>query len=1485
MPNITKWIVRVLRWLPSLVFVVLISVFLILQIPQIQQRLVTYIVSRVESQSGHHISIGKVDIDWFDQFSLDSVNVKDFNGNIMLSLDHLEVDFDLLELYDESTIVFNQLNLKGGEVNIVKYNDSTALNLNVFLSELNKSGGQATIIRLEEIKCDGISIAFDDRRIGHVSTGLFDLRHWSFLTEEFGISNVAIHPGVIDFSVSQLSALEEFSGFKVDRFDGSVSIDANHVVIDDLFVKTPDSQIGDSLSISYKTLDHLKYFTDSVRLDLMLRNTIISPRDIAFFSSLKLDNHIGVDGYLEGTIKGFRVKEAEIKYGDSFLTGDFSFIGLPDVNATFMDLDIQKGSLTPFDLSQFVDLPFDLTPLKLSGNLTGFASDFVAAFDLEDAHGKISTDVNLKLIEGKNKALYSGRLSLDDYDLGSSMENELFGKVNFQGRINGTGLTQQSADFLLAAAFSQTEFGGNLYDNFNVNGRFRSEFFSGDVVLQDNSIVADGTGTIDFRGEVEIIDIEIELTSINLQHYGITQDSLIASGNLVMKLEEIDPERASGSVFLRQIQILGNDFSSKFGGITLTSDANENYKQYKIEGDGFEGELKGDFSPSGLINIVGLMAREYVDNLAGEHSFSLSKYQEYDQFKADFEFRADDLDKYFDVLQSKIQLDGAVRVSGSIAKRNDLFAVAFVDLDSFLIGNRLLVGNSMDFNISKDLSDEYSMLSVVYLESETQDWDVVPDTEQLRSELIWEDNQVKIQLELDQPSNSSSVNLKSQLELLEDEVLIKLMPSRVKLLDQDWEIDTDHLITLVENKLNLDSLVFYSSNQQVMIHGVVSDTLQSDLKIDFKEFDIENISTILPRKFEGTMNGDMTLSRENLASSFDFGMITEIADLRFEDVLMGDLSGIVEWNNIDSSIYVGFDVSRQSIETIELKGKVFPFEDSQQLDLSLEFRQMNLKLFEPFVNTTFSQIEGFSDGKVAVSGRMGQPQIKGSATVEKGKGKFDYLNTSYAFDGNVGFDRSKVYFESVNILDRMGNIAYLNGSLDHSAFPSINTNVMLDFEDFEVMNTTRFDNSVYYGTLYATGRMTMTGPVNNLRIVASGETSPNSKLYIPFVEESSVQQQDFIHFGKLGVDQSETESVSPKAIQVSGITLEMDVDVTRDAYVEMIFDPVTGDIIRGRGEGNLQFKLNSNGDFDLFGSIEVKEGAYNWTTSLMMNKEFKIVPGGTINYYGNPYEGILDLDATYRQLAAPADWFGDDARLSNRSPVLVVLGLEGDMSKPDIKFDIQLDEVSGVNVSSDDWRELLSAVNNDKEELKRQVFSLLLFRKFSPRNSFVVGSFGDQGLLEGSVSEFMSNQLSYWINQVDENLEVSFDLNGLDQDAFNAFQLRLAYTFMDGRLRVSSGGMLNNTTQQSTVSGFFGDWSVDYSLTEDGRLRAKIFSQSGQNDLARGSQRLSDFQGNETGASFQYVRSFDEFSELLKKSREKAKRTSSTSTSSTESGN
>ena len=332
-------------------------------------------------------------------------------------------------------------------------------------------------------------------------------------------------------------------------------------------------------------------------------------------------------------------------------------------------------------------------------------------------------------------------------------------------------------------------------------------------------------------------------------------------------------------------------------------------------------------------------------------------------------------------------------------------------------------------------------------------------------------------------------------------------------------------------------------------------------------------------------------------------------------------------------------------------------------------------------------------------------------------------------------------------------------------------------------------------------------------------------------------------------------------IDLKGVTLDLNIDVTNDAYAEIIFDIKAGDIIRGRGNGDLNLRIDTNGEFNMFGPLNIEEGWYNFTLYNLINKEFTIYPGGVINWYGDPYQGIMDLTASYRQPASIAPVldpsYATTQDVKRLYPTEVVMGLTGPLLTPEISFDIEADQLprsvlTETGQTIDMERQFESFISRiDEQELKRQVFSLIVLKKFSPPEEFDTG-----GVLTNSVSELFSNQLSYWMSQVDENLEIDFDvdLTSFDQEAFNTFQMRLSYTFFDGRLRLTRDGTFINQDDEVDLNSLAGNWSVEYLITQDGRVKARVYNRNNYDNL-----NLSERNGNTTGLSLQYTQSFNEF--------------------------
>jgi hypothetical protein len=531
-----------------------------------------------------------------------------------------------------------------------------------------------------------------------------------------------------------------------------------------------------------------------------------------------------------------------------------------------------------------------------------------------------------------------------------------------------------------------------------------------------------------------------------------------------------------------------------------------------------------------------------------------------------------------------------------------------------------------------------------------------------------------------------------------------------------------------------------------------------------------------------------------------------------------------------------------------------------------------LFIAEPFLKSIFSEIDGFATGKVHISGSPSSPLFNGILALKQGNIKVNYLNTSYTFNDTIFFENELLRFKGFDLYDNERNRGVLNGSIFQSQQKGYSIDLWGNMRNLKLLNTKENKDAVYYGTAIGNGSVHFSGPFSDLAINIQAETQKGTKIYIPLEGSENVEDQDFITFTSDLLKDSTLLEGQQTENEDFGLKFNMDLQITPDAYTEIIFDKRSGDIIRGNAEGNLRMEIDTKGEFKMFGDVEIVRGAYNFTLLNVVDKKFNINPGSLIKWTGDPYSGQMDVTATYTQRASLGPILEADSSIVNqpevrrRYPIDVILNLKGELLQPVVTFDIDIKNypatvvAGGFSLSLESYVAAFEQrIKNDEQELNRQVFSLIVLRKLSPEDRFA----GISGTAATGVSELLANQLSYWISQVDENLEIDLDLGGLDAEALNAFQLRLSYNFLDGRLRVTRAGDFTNQQNQTDASSILGDITVEYLLTPAGNLRLRMYRKSNDNSFNTGIENNST-----AGVSIMHTRSFDKF---FKKKKNKKK--------------
>jgi hypothetical protein len=284
-------------------------------------------------------------------------------------------------------------------------------------------------------------------------------------------------------------------------------------------------------------------------------------------------------------------------------------------------------------------------------------------------------------------------------------------------------------------------------------------------------------------------------------------------------------------------------------------------------------------------------------------------------------------------------------------------------------------------------------------------------------------------------------------------------------------------------------------------------------------------------------------------------------------------------------------------------------------------------------------------------------------------------------------------------------------------------------------------------------------------------------------------------------------------------------------------------------------------------------GAYNFTLQGLVNKEFVVRPGGIIAWNGDPLAGEMNITATYTQRTSLAPVLESGASGSVAVvPVTAVMNLTGPLLLPAIKLNLEFNDAPGA--LQGDLAAFTASLRNDEQELNRQVFSLLVFKQLSPRGSSLGSTIsikGQDNTVSNSLGQILSTQLGLLTSQIDQNLEIDFNINGLTAAQLQALQVRLSYSFLNGRLRVTrEGGFTNNpnlvsqgpgtgptpTTNTAGQASLLGDLSLEYYLRPDGKFRAKLRYETTPRDLETINQPRAGF-------SLLYTEQFNTFGELF----------------------
>ena len=260
-----KYIVRILVWG---FLAIHIGILVLLNIPSVQNKLASTVSSELSKLLNTDVSVGHIELGWFNRLHIEDVKLDDLQGDEMLNVHRLSARFEWKPLLD-GKIVINSVQLIGFDIQLKKETPESIPNFQFVLDAL---ASKDTLkeptnldLRINSVLINRGKISYDV--LSEPETpNKFNVSHLSVQDLSASVSLKALRNDSVHAIVRRL-AFKDKSGVHLKKLGFKLVADNKHLKMNDFNISLESSTLRmDSLEISYDSLQNLPKMLDDVHL-------------------------------------------------------------------------------------------------------------------------------------------------------------------------------------------------------------------------------------------------------------------------------------------------------------------------------------------------------------------------------------------------------------------------------------------------------------------------------------------------------------------------------------------------------------------------------------------------------------------------------------------------------------------------------------------------------------------------------------------------------------------------------------------------------------------------------------------------------------------------------------------------------------------------------------------------------------------------------------------------------------------------------------------------------------------------------------------------------------------------------------------------------------------------------------------------------------------------------------------------------------------
>jgi len=1291
--------------------------------------------------------------------------------------------------------------------------------------------------------------------------------------------------------------LHATNGFEISEMSAArARVASDGLWIRDLVLVTPGTSIRNSVTMDYVRYSDFARFSRKVVLgvpdaDIHLRISdllSVAPdlQDVKFLYHNR-DRTLSLRGNADGILNDLTITNLESSLGGITLRGQLRSQDLAKPGEQKLRLDLAGSTMISGSLREI--LPDTKVPafidqignVRFDGIFDGEPDDFLANGTFWTDLGGLDIDLTMRSLASLEGGEFSGRLGLRNFQVGRMLGIRDLGQANFSGRvIEATGLGTPNFYADMTGELASLTYKGYTYHNARVDGQLTGKSFNGTIDVNDPNLEIHLEGVADLDDRHPRVDMLMRLESARFWELGFTKMPVTLQGVFDFSMMPGGIDRIAGDLVADNIRLTRGDSLFTLDSLVISAsvDSLSGLRSYRMRSDIGTAYVAGRFLPSALVGSVKNHLLQYYPSVVDSIAFD-SLHIAAVSDSVNWQVRIEDSRRWFDwVGLTDLNLQQAA--TSGVMQPGLGTARAFIDLPEihykgfniYLLSTDLLetrgrLDAEVDF-VAADIRENFFFEDVALSGSLTDDRINVNIRTDHLAEVV---DQLDLDIEADPDQDAWS---------------LEINPRSLVMFGQHWAIPPGNKIEISKHSFNLQNFELQSPKQRI----AVDDIDHRGLVAHIAGFDIAYLNELwVNDKFK--FGGDYSLDLE-IDDIYSVGRLSSVLSVPALTV-NGHPYG--QWrisgNMSDPQDSVRLDIAMRSKETV-LNGKgaflppikAIPKEKQNYLRLDLVTADFPLDFLEFLIGSNIRDTEGSVDMTLSLRGKTNALVPSGTGRVYNGSTVIDYLGTAYSFhDQAFRITESTIDLTGVKIYDVMGNSARVEGGLTHRYLRDLGLNATITSDRIIGLDVTSEENNLFYGKGIGSVYARFTGTVANPYMQIQTTTAKGTRISIPLSGAASSSENDFVVF----LENGQLPVVAPTNINLGGINLSMNMTITPDAVVEIIFDENTGEVLRGIGSGDLNMSMNRAGNFSMYGSYIIERGDYLFTNFRVVRKPFELLNGGQIRWDGDPYNANINIQAKYKGLrAAPSPLIEEflagnpnpeiQQLAKDRTPVDLTMILTGKLLQPDIAFDISLPELTGELKAYADAK--ISTLKANENAMLEQVVGLLITRSFLPSSST-----GSSGLLsagiDNTVSELISATLSSYLGGLLGDLipegevlsgidfQVGVDLpitqgrtvsndGNLDDPYDTEVEINLPLQFFNDRLTVNVGSnYVTGATLVAASQYWAGDVLFEYQLTPDRRLKIRAYN---QNTLTVEGRK------NKVGVGLSYRREYDSIADIFK---------------------